>query len=134
MATISTTPRPAYVYDASVDTWFPVGAQAQANVTVFKYTATAGQTTFTGSDVNGLSLAYTPGALQVFLNGILMSPVDDYAAVTGTSVVLPSGASLNDIVNIVAFATFNVANTYTQSQIDAFIAGAGLSPFLLMGA
>jgi hypothetical protein len=134
MATISTTPKPAYVYDIGADTWFPVGGLAQANVVFYEYFATAGQTTFSGADANSISLSYTTGAAQVFLNGALLSPGDDYTATNGTSVVLLSGAALNDVVTIVAFATFNVADTYTQGQVNALLGAAGLNSFLLMGA
>ena len=134
MATISTTAKPAYVYDLAADTWYPVGGLAQANVVVYEYVATAGQTTFSGADANSVSLQYTVGAIQVFLNGVFLSPGDDYTATNGTSVVLVSGAALNDVVSIVAFATFNVADTYTQAQVNALLGNAGLNSFLLMGA
>ena len=32
---------------------------------------------------------------------------------------LASGAALNDVLVVVAFASFEVANTYTQTQADA---------------
>jgi hypothetical protein len=134
MATISTTTKPAYVYDLAEDTWFPVGGLAQANIVIYEYVATGGQTTFSGPDANSVTLQYTVGALQVFLNGVLLSPGDDYTATNGTAVELASGATLNDVVSIVAFATFDVADTYTQAQVNALLGNAGLNSFLLMGA
>jgi hypothetical protein len=119
MATISTVARPAYVYDEVADTWFPVGAQAIAFVQTFEYTATAAQETFTGEDDNGNTLAYTPVAVRVYLNGALLSPSTDYIASNGTSVVLSTGASVGDILVIVASDTFEVADTYTQAQADS---------------
>lgn len=134
MATISTVPKPAYVYDEGADTWYPVGAQAVAFVTTYEFTATASQTSFSGPDDNAVTLAYTTGAVQVFLNGALLTPGNDYTAVNGTSVVLQSGAAAGDILVVVAAGTFLVADTYTQAQVDALLASAGFSPFLLMGA
>ena len=119
MATISTTARPAYVYDQAADTWYPVGAQAIAFVQTFEYTATASQTTFSGLDDNGNTLAYTPVAVRVYLNGALLSPSTDYTASNGTSVVLSTGASVGDILIIVASDTFEVADTYTQAQANS---------------
>jgi hypothetical protein len=55
----------------------------------------------------------------VFVNGASLDSTD-YTATNGTSVVLGSAASLNDEVVIVAFKSFTVADTYTQSQVDAF--------------
>jgi hypothetical protein len=140
MATISTEAKPAFVYDENADTWFPIGAMAFAFVTNFEFTATAAQTTFTGLDDHGLTLAYTTGAVQVFLNGALLTPGNDYTASDGLSVVLESGAAASDILVVVAAGTFQVADTYTQAQVDALIAaggggGAGLQDvFFLMGA
>jgi hypothetical protein len=140
MATISTTPKPAYVYDEGADTWFPVGAMAYAFVSTFEFTATAAQVTFTGADDNSLTLDYTSGAVQVYLNGALLTPGNDYTASDGSSIVLESPASSDDILVVVAVGTFEVANTYTQAQVNDLIAanaggGAGLQDiFLLMGA
>ena len=36
----------------------------------YVYTATAGQTSFSGNDANSNSLAYTAGQIDVFLNGV----------------------------------------------------------------
>ena len=119
MATISTTARPAYVYDQAADTWYPVGAQAIAFVQTFEYTATASQTTFSGLDDNGNTLAYTPVAVRVYLNGALLSPSTDYTASNGTSIILSTGASSGDILVIVASDTFEVADTYTQAQANS---------------
>ena len=140
MATISTVPKPAYVYDEGADTWFPVGAMSYAFVTNFEFVATGGQTTFSGPDANSQTLAYTIGAVQVYLNGALLTPGDDYTATDGTSIVLASAASVNDILVAIAVGTFLVADTYTQAQVDALIAGAAgggagfQDIFLLMGA
>lgn len=118
MATISTVARPAYVYDLTADTWFPVGAQGIAFVQTFEFTATAAQTTFTGVDDNADTLSYTVGAVSVFLNGALLSPSTDYVASNTTSIVLSAGAASGDILVAVASDTFQVANTYTQAQAN----------------
>jgi hypothetical protein len=105
------------VYDGSQ--WIAASAASQAILTKYKYVATAGQTTFSGTDANSLTLAYTVGSIIVTLNGVVLNGAD-YTATSGTSVVLGVAASLNDELNILSFSTFDVANTYTQSQIDAF--------------
>jgi hypothetical protein len=108
-----------YVYDGG--TWIKASAASVASIVTYEYTATAGQTAFTGNDDNGVALSFTAGLLQVFLNGVLLSPGDDYTTSTNT-VTLASGAALNDVLVVVAFASFNVANTYTQAQADAAFA------------
>ena len=64
----------------------------------FQFTATAGQTSFSGSDENAITLTYVDGLyLDVYQNGVLLVPATDYAASTGTSVVLVTGASADAV-------------------------------------
>ena len=85
----------------------------------FQYQATAGQQTFSSADANGLTLTYTDSLyMDVYQNGILLVPGDDYTATTGTTVVLVQAASLNDIVEMVVYDVFTVANSYTKSEAD----------------
>ena len=74
----------------------------------FIYTATAGQTSFTGSDSLGRTLTYTDSEYtDVFLNGVKLDKTD-YTATSGTSIVLDSGASADDTLEILAFDTFGL--------------------------
>ena len=75
-------------------------------------------------------MAYTVGAEQVYLNGVLLVRGSDYTATNGTSVVLASGAVLNDVLLIVAYGTFNVANTYTQAQTDALLQSSTIADIM----
>jgi hypothetical protein len=97
----------------------PTGSAGSAAAITYSYTATAGQTTFSGTDLNSLTLAYTVGAEQVYLNGVLLVRTTDYTASTGTSIVLASGAVVGDSLAVVAYGTFLVADTYTQAQANA---------------
>jgi hypothetical protein len=81
------------------------------------FTATAGQTAFT--------VSYTAGLVEVFLNGAKLSAAD-FTATNGTSIVLASGANVGDTVDVVAYGTVSVSNTYTQAQANAlFVDVAG---------
>ena len=83
------------------------------------YQATAGQTTFTGSDADSKVLTYTDGLyIDVYQNGVLLKPTTDYTATSGTSIVLTASASLNDVVEMIVYDIFSVANTYTKAQSD----------------
>ena len=74
----------------------------QATQTRDSFTATSGQTSFaTGG--------YTPNFLDVYLNGVKLAAAD-YTASNGSDVVLASGASTGDILEVVAFTTFTPAN------------------------
>lgn len=113
----STAPIGMKVYDGAQ--WIEASAAQQAALISYEYVATAAQTTFSGPDANTLTLSYIPGGIVVLLNGVALRPGDDYTATTGTSVVLATGAAVNDEVLILAFASFTVANTYTIAQADA---------------
>jgi uncharacterized protein YoxC len=89
--------------------WINAGSAVNGTANRFEYTATAGQTTFSGADSNGNTLAYDAGYIDVYLNGVKLAN-SDYTASSGNSVVLASGANLNDILMVVAFGTFQLAN------------------------
>ena len=85
----------------------------------FQYQATAGQTSFSGSDANSLVLTYSDSLyMDVYQNGVLLVPGDDYTATTGTTMVLEQAASLNDIVEMVVYDVFNIANSFTKTESD----------------
>ena len=85
----------------------------------YLYQATAGQTTFSGSDADSKTLTYSDGLyVDVYQNGVLLKPVTDYASTSGTSVVLVTGASLDDVVEIVVYDAFSIANSYTKTESD----------------
>ena len=85
----------------------------------FTYQATAGQTSFSGSDANALTLSYSDSLyMDVYQNGVLLKSGTDYTATTGTTVVLVSSASANDVVEMVVYDVFGVADSYTKTEAD----------------
>ena len=75
------------------------------NMEMYKFVADSAQTIFQGNDASGASLAYQPGNIQVFLNGLLLNDSDDYVATGGIGVRLLSAASLNDELKVTTFTT-----------------------------
>ena len=66
---------------------------AGATRQTFVYTATGGQTTFSGNDANGNALQYNNDKVDVFLNGTRLSPLSPSFSViisieTKTSVII----------------------------------------------
>ena len=61
------------------------------------------QTAFSGNDDNSAFLSYEVGAIQVFLNGILLDPETDYTATNGALITLASAAAVDDYLQIFAF-------------------------------
>ena len=89
--------------------------------TEFVFTATAGQTTFSTTD-DSTSLSYAVGKIDVFLNGIRLAPAD-FTATNGTSVVLASGANASDVLFVVSYGTFQVADLGSALTADLNIQG-----------
>ena len=54
-------------------------------------------------------MAYDAGFIDVYLNGVKLANAD-FTATSGTSIVLGTGASANDILMVVAYGTFQLAN------------------------
>jgi hypothetical protein len=98
-----------YVYGSSG--WQAAGSSVNGTSERQTYTATSGQTTF--------AVTYDPGYVDVYLNGVKLISGTDFTATSGTSIVLTTGATAGDSVDIVAYGTFVVADTYTKSQADA---------------
>ena len=90
--------------------WADAGSAVNGTSQRVVYTATANQTTF--------SVVYDAGFVDVYLNGIKLLLATDFTGSSGTTIVLATGATVGDIVDIVSYGAFNLANTYTQVQID----------------
>lgn len=84
--------------------------------TSYRYVATSGQTTFSGTDSNGLSMIINLGDVEVFLNGVLLDQ-SDYTY-TNTSITLGAGATLNDIIEIITNVEYATANVYSKEEVD----------------
>ena len=89
--------------------WASAGSSVNGTSARFEYTATAGQTTFTGADSAGNTLNYDSPFIDCYLNGVKLVNGTDVTVTSGNSVVLASGAAAGDILDLVAFGTFNVA-------------------------
>lgn len=68
---------------------------ASANYSTTEFTATSGQTAFSGS--------YNINKSEVYLNGILLLPTTDYT-ISASAVTLVSGANTGDIIQVQQYA------------------------------
>jgi hypothetical protein len=85
----------------------------------YKYTATGGETSKSGSDDNGLTLSYIVGKEQVYLNGILLVRTSDYNASNGTSITSLAALTAGDILEIITFTAFDLATAIQTSTFTA---------------
>jgi hypothetical protein len=85
----------------------------------WRKTMAGGETSLSGNDDSSLSLAYTPGYEQLYINGVLQVRGGDYTATTGTTVTGLTALVANDVVEIFSPVAISVADVYTQTQSDA---------------
>jgi hypothetical protein len=90
-----------------------------ADIYRFRFTAAGGETTISGLDDNGLTLSYIPGKEQVYLNGILLARTSDYTATNGSSITSLAALAASDIVEIITFTAFELADSIARSLFDA---------------
>ena len=92
------------------------------------YTATASQTSFSGAGAEGATLSYTDSNfVDVYQNGVKLGDAD-YTSTSGTAIVLGTGATVNDIIEIIVFDAFSVADTVSKAdggQFDGAVTFAG---------
>ena len=84
------------------------------------YTATAGQTSFSGAGSEGATLSYKDSNfVDVYQNGVKLGDAD-YTSTSGTAIVLAQGASVNDLVEIIVFDAFSAADTVSKADGGTF--------------
>ena len=98
---------------------FNVGVGTTSQLTRYRYVATGGETSISGTDADGKTLSYTVGLEQVFLNGVNLVRGQDYTATNGTSVGALTALVASDVVEVFAYVPFNIANALTVSTVDA---------------
>jgi hypothetical protein len=94
----------------------------------YRYTASGGETSESGPDDNGLTLSYLPGKEQVYLNGVLLARTSDYNATNGTSITGLAALAAGDILEVITFTAFELANVLSPTLFDAkgdLLAGTG---------
>jgi hypothetical protein len=111
----STTANAMYAWTGSA--WGSISSTA--DIYRYRYTATGGETSKSGADDNGLTLSYIVGKEQVYLNGILLVRSTDYVATNGTSIASLAALAAGDILEIITFTAFEVANVLSPTLFDA---------------
>jgi hypothetical protein len=95
-------------------------ASAQvATLSRYRFVAVGSETSVSGVDANGNVLGYTVGMEQVYLNGVLLVRTSDYTATSGSSITALTALAASDIVEILTFSPFTIANAVDQTLVDA---------------
>ncbi len=89
--------------------WIATGSAVNGTSKRQTFTATASQTTFT------ITGGYDAGYADVYLNGAKLVNGTDVTVSSGTDVVLATGAVAGDIVDVVAYGAFSLANMVSKT-------------------
>ena len=94
------------------------GGGSSSTRTVNRYVATQSQTLFPASG----TISYSVGYLDVYLNGSRLDTTE-FTASNGTTVTLGTGASANDIVELVAFTNVSLTNVTVVNDTSPQLGG-----------
>jgi len=92
----------------------------------FEFTATSGQTAFTGTDDNNKVLSFVDDQLEVYVNGVLMDN-DDFSTSGNNTVTLASAAAANDIITVNTLKSNAPITDYVQTSGGTFTGGINVS-------
>ena len=96
------------VYSDGTNMFFAASSGGQTSLTRTQFTPVAGTTTLT------VPTGYTPGNIFIEKNGLLLEPAA-FTATDGATITLATATVANDVINVYAFKTFNVANAVLKS-------------------
>ncbi len=88
----------------------------------FVFTASGSETSLSGSDDNSRTLKYQDGTyIDVFMNGVLLLRGTDYNTNTTNTIAGLASLAANDIVEIIVYDVFSVADTVSKSDGGSFV-------------
>jgi len=105
--------------------WQTASDYVSALINVYRYTATNGQTVFTGVAASGNTLSFTAQAnCFVFLNGIRIVLGQDYTLTGGNTVTLLEAANTGDLLYIEVIAKISITE---EAILQGYVTTAGTS-------
>ena len=99
--------------------WQSAGSVTNGTSARFTFTVSGTPTTISGNDDSGNALTYDANFMDVYLNGVKQVNGTDVTITSGNSIVFASALANGDIVDAVAFGTFQVANINAGTAITA---------------
>ena len=105
------------MYAWSGSAWTSISSTAA--IYRYRFNASGGETSVSGTDANGLTLSYLAGKAQVYLNGVLLIPTTDYTATNGTSITSLAALAAGDVLEVITFTAFELASAIEETVFDA---------------
>ena len=99
--------------------WQSAGSVTNGTSARFTFTVSGTPTTISGNDDSGNALQYDANFMDVYLNGVKQINGTDVTITSGNSIVFASALTNGDIVDCVAFGTFQVANINAGTAITS---------------
>ena len=82
----------------------------------FVYTASGSETSLSGADDNNRTLKFQDGTyVDVYLNGVFLLRGTDYVTTTANTIGSLASLAASDIVEVIVYDVFSVANTVPQT-------------------
>ena len=99
-----------------------LGRQGQFGIRQrFQYLASAGDTSVSGADANGVTMTFSDGLyIDVFLNGVKLKAGEDYNTNTANTVAGISAMNSNDEVEVIAYDAVTVTDTVSAADGGTF--------------
>ena len=104
--------------------WQNAGSSVNGTSKRYKFTVSGTPTTLSGNDDNSESLTYDAGFIDVYKNGVKMVNGADVTVTSGSSIVFASALANGDIVEAIAFGTFNVSNVSAGNVTSGILSTA----------
>ena len=111
----NTTTNEMLVYNGGA--WNALNANDAATLTIFSFTCSQDQTSFTGTDDNSATLDYNTANFIVTLNGVIL-PSEDFTATSSSTFTLnaDAAADVDDILQIYSFSSFTISQPYLPNS------------------
>ncbi len=109
--------------------WAAAGSTVNGTSKRYIYNITGTPTTLTGASGTGYAeatsqiLSYDSGFVDIFHNGVKMILGTDVTATSGNSLVFASALANGDVVDVVAYGTFELANVQLNDLTDVSTGG-----------
>ena len=102
--------------------WVAAGSSVNGTAQRYDYVVGTASGSYDGNTTTFPAI-YDAGYVDVYLNGIKLVNTTDFTATSGSSIVLASAATTNDVINIVGYGTFTIANFSIGTANDVDLSG-----------